>query len=196
MDDTSTTSDVIRYTGLALEVLGVLLAAKGISDVRREWTGLPGIWATIKNCARHAAAWTRAKLADTWRRLRRRPRAVQLRGGLHAGVSTGASLTANVTRAKPPSAGTVEERLAWLERRLAFTMEYLDTTRTELGEERRAREAGDREERTAWSEAVSEARHALANFAGGGLHLQAWGVLAILAGTILATIPDELAKIG
>ena len=34
---------VLHWTGEVLLVVGILLAAKGISDVRREWTGLPGM---------------------------------------------------------------------------------------------------------------------------------------------------------
>ncbi len=35
---------LLHWTGELLLIIGISLAAKGISDVRREWTGRPDVW--------------------------------------------------------------------------------------------------------------------------------------------------------
>ena len=42
---------LLHWAGEILLIAGILLAAKDISDVRREWTGLPGIWANVRQAA-------------------------------------------------------------------------------------------------------------------------------------------------
>jgi len=48
---------LLHWSGELLLVIGVLLAAKGISDVRREWTLRPGIWGKIGEIRAHAVAF-------------------------------------------------------------------------------------------------------------------------------------------
>jgi hypothetical protein len=49
-----TSQKLLHWTGELLLILGVLLAAKGISDVRREWTRLPGLTKSAMLLARSA----------------------------------------------------------------------------------------------------------------------------------------------
>lgn len=71
---------------------------------------------------------------------------------------------------------------------MGSTQEEIDSMGARLTAEAQARGAGDQEERLARSTAVENGRQALANLAGGGLRLQAWGVSLLLLGIILTTI--------
>jgi hypothetical protein len=60
---------LLHWTGELLLIIGILLAAKGISDVRREWTGRPGIWRSIKHQAQSIRVRATAFLWVRWNRL-------------------------------------------------------------------------------------------------------------------------------
>jgi hypothetical protein len=51
---------VLHWAGVTLLIIGILLAAKGISDVRREWTRRPGIWGYVQQLAQGAGTRTAA----------------------------------------------------------------------------------------------------------------------------------------
>lgn len=107
---------LLRWTGELLLIIGIALAAKGISDVRREWTGLPGIWGRIKQIAQairvRAASvlWARWNWVLKWewlaKRLHLRPHGKAAYGS--ATIPAGASVTATAVwrprTARPRSA--------------------------------------------------------------------------------------------
>jgi hypothetical protein len=96
-------------------------------------------------------------------------------------------------RTTPPPDGTAEQRLKWLEEGVLALTEQADTTRDAVEAEQQAREAALTAERQAWKAEVGDTRRALADYAGGGLRIQAWGALSLLVGITLAAIPTELA---
>ena len=191
-------SNVLRYAGFAFELAGLLLAAKGIGDVRREWTQLPGIWGHTKALATRFVGALIRKFWAAWNRLAPRiglpphRKDVSVSGGVAVGI--GVSGSATVLRAPPPTAGTVEERLAWLEERLTQTRKSVDEMRDQFQLEADARKSGDDAERAAWSEAVARTRERLSDLAAGGLRLQTLGVVLLFIGLIFAAIPRELAQ--
>lgn len=194
------TSDNLRYFGLALQLAGVVLAAIGISDVRREWTARPGIIGITRAWLQQAGrrvqqVWQVAITNPIRRWLGKPPKVIS--------VSTSATLlwhTAAGGRASmtipAPQGGTLEERVTWLEEHVHVAFQHAENVRQRLTDEVTSRTEAIKAEQAARAEHADEVRRSIGRLAGGGLRLQAWGVLAILAGTILATIPDELVKIG
>jgi hypothetical protein len=124
---------LLHWTGELPLLLGISLAAKGISDVRREWTQLPGTWGSAKQKALRIRGrgasflwlhWNRA--LERWpvlaRRLRLRihPTHCMLR------TAPGAQGSKNVHswhRHRAPASAADrrhdDERLAWLEESMA-----------------------------------------------------------------------------
>jgi TolA-binding protein len=81
--------------------------------------------------------------------------------------------------------GDTEQRLMQLEKRLAELegeLADLNTRRAEESEARQAETAQEKAERMTEDQRI---RDRMANLAGGGLKLQAWGVVCLLLGTIL-----------
>jgi len=60
---------LLHWTGELLLLLGILLAVKGISDVRREWTGRPGIWRSVKHKVQSIRVRAAAFLWVRWNRV-------------------------------------------------------------------------------------------------------------------------------
>ncbi len=160
---------MLHWAGTGFLVTGVLVAAQGISDVRREWTGRPGWVATVL----------------TWLRLR--PRPLHQVSVLHQfGWNNLFDPLTDWT--KPAPSSTVEERLEWLEDQMLAVGKHLNDLHAGLRTERTDRVAGDSQEaeaRTAGDDAI---RKSLADRAGGGLRLQAWGVVFLLAGTVMTAM--------
>jgi hypothetical protein len=80
--------------------------------------------------------------------------------------------------------GTNEERLAWLESRMADAGHQLRTLDTLHRQEAAATE----KERAARMVEDQRIRERMADLAGGGLRLQTWGVVCLLAGTLMTAI--------
>ncbi len=184
---------ILGWMGGAFQLLGVLLAAKGISDVRQQWTDLPGIWTRVNQVFLRFSNNITGLFWKAWNRIAihfqlpvHQPPRVEVSG--HSESTIGGSGQGSVTRPAAPSSGTTDERLAWLEAQMGSTQEEIDSMGARLTAEAQARGAGDQEERLARSTAVENGRQALANLAGGGLRLQAWGVSLLLLGIILTTI--------
>jgi hypothetical protein len=188
---------LLHWSGEALLVVGVLLAAKGISDVRREWTRRPGIQSSVAQAAksvrdRAVAAgrdrWHR--FVDGWPRVARwlglhpqRPE-VCTNGGFGL-RPVGLQATAPVGTAKISEGSDLEQRFAQLEKRMAEAEADLgafNRWRMKEVEERRAETAQERAERIA---ADQQANEKMADLAGGGLRLQAWAVVCLLVGTVV-----------
>lgn len=192
---------LLHWTGELLLVIGIALAAVGISDVRSEWTRLPGIRGRVQQAAQTIQAraisfmwarWNRA--VGKWPRLARR---LHLRAHgtvVSAGVAMarGAALavtaTGEVTLGVPPANGTIKERLAWLEDRMVKAGEQIAILDAQHEQEVRVWQAATEGERVARMAEDQRIRDSIANLAGGGLRLQAWGVVCLLAGTVITAI--------
>jgi uncharacterized protein YlxW (UPF0749 family) len=87
----------------------------------------------------------------------------------------------------------VEERLKLLDARTREIQERVNRLQREARAETEARESADSTERTERADADEALHQRLADLAVGGLRLEAGGVAAFLTGTVLTTIPDELA---
>jgi hypothetical protein len=147
-------ADLLRYLGLAFQIAGVLFVAKGISDVRRHWTALPGIWGRVQAITR--LLWEHSVVLF-WRlwdavagRLGRLPHPRAIKQDGEAGAASNATGIHRVLRPAPPIEGTVEERLAWLEENLLLTLGDVEAVGDRLAGESRERQARDEEERAAW----------------------------------------------
>jgi hypothetical protein len=191
----------LHWTGELLLLLGISLAAKGISDVRREWTQLPGFWGSARQKAlriRDRGAsflwprWNRA--LERWpvlaRRLRLRAHVTHVHAAdVAVGLDTASiSVTGFAGRVGVSGDLTVEARLDQLDRLMADALAQLDTLTVSHEREVRDRQAAadrERDERTAEAQAI---RDRMATLAGGGLRLQAWGVACLLAGTLMTAI--------
>lgn len=191
---------VLHWAGEALLVAGILLAAVGISDVRSEWTQLPGIRGRARQVAQAIrirvvslmwAGWNRIAQQE-WlaKRLNLRPHKVDARSGAVSFTLQPMRFdaTGTVDWGPPPAAGTPEERLAWLEERMTDAGAQLGRLFTGHWHEVRERKADTKEERAARIAEDQRIRERMANLAGGGLRLQTWGVVCLLAGTVMTAI--------
>jgi hypothetical protein len=184
---------LLHWTGELLLILGILLAAKGISDVRREWTMRPGIWGYVENVRGRAASmlWARWNRVVRWTwlarhlHLRAHGKVVSGQAVLSGEGTMTVSATAHVSFNAAPANATTEERLAWLETRIVEAGRQLGTLNTWHEQEVRDRQAATQEERAARMAEDQRIRDRMADLAGGGLRLQAWGVVCLLLGTIL-----------
>jgi hypothetical protein len=188
---------LLHWAGELLLVLGVLLAAKGIRDVRREWTRLPGITKSadlkLEIVSDRAVSflwlsWNRR--VQKWPRLAERLHLRIHKTHKHSNDVVVLSGSASVKVEAPPprvriTGGDTDHRFAQLEKRMAELedeVSLLDAWRTKEIEARRAETAQERAERAVEDERI---RKEMADLAGGGLRLQAWGVVCLLVGTIL-----------
>ena len=89
----------------------------------------------------------------------------------------------------------IYELLAELDKRTRQTQEQVNRLQRELHAETAARETADADERAARRQAVAHVDRRVAELAGGGLHVEWLGVAMFLVGTVLSTIPDELARL-
>lgn len=176
---TARPDDHLRYAGLVLQLVGVGTVAYLLRDKR--------VTFARKSLLSALREWAAA-------RPRFRPRTVtlQVSGAAHAHATSHARLSVwrNV-----PRAAAMEERFAALEANLAElrtehseTSSRLSRAQSRLSEdltaERRERENADR--------ASSEK---LEKLGAAGLHIEAIGLIWLVTGIVLATIPAELAKL-
>ena len=192
---------LLHWTGELLLIVGIALAAVGISDVRREWTRRPGFWGTTKQnfqAIRTQAGgflwlhWNRAM--ERWPRLAKR---LHLRVHLtpvHSGDAVVSAETAIAAASFPQVrvvvSGdlTVEERLDQLESRIREAGEQIATLNARHEQEVRVWQAATEDERVARMAEDQRIRERMADLAGGGLRLQAWGVACLLAGTVITAV--------
>ena len=191
---------LLHWAGELLLIIGIALAATGISDVRREWTQLPGIRGRLRQAARtvkaHAASfmWAGWNRVVQWawlaRRLHLRAHGKVVYGS--AALSSASTMTATATVevgwGVPPANGATEERLAWLEDRMVRAGQQIRTLNTWHDQEVRDRQAATEDERAARMAEDQRIRERMADLAGGGLRLQTWGVACLLAGTLITAI--------
>jgi hypothetical protein len=189
---------LLHWSGEALLVTGILMAAKGISDVRSAWTEIPGWYGVTASRLRKTrdvgarafwSSWNAVAMHRWLARLGARPhitRVVSIGAVLPVKLSVSAEM--KVGWPAPPVDGTVEERLAWLEGHLLSTRQQLDALQEARRQESKDISAAAEQERTQRIAEAQRIRKNIANLAGDGLRLQAWGVTCLLAGTVLTAI--------
>jgi hypothetical protein len=190
---------LLHWTGELLLITGILLAAIGISDVRREWTGLPGIRGRAAQRMRAIQALFVSWAWEQWNRfaertwfgqwlgLRPRTGEVTASGDIPL-KKMRVSATAETAWNVPPGNAALEERVAWLENRVQAVGVQIATLNASHEQEVRDRQAATEEERKARMAEDQRIRERMADLAGGGLRLQTWGVVCLLAGTIMIAI--------
>jgi hypothetical protein len=195
-----TWKDLLHWTGELLLIIGIALAAVGISDVRREWTRLPGIRGRVQQAAQTIQARTASSMWSLWNRavgkwprlakllhLRAHGTVVSAGAALAGSAAVTATATGKLTLGAPANA-TTKERLAWLEAHMVEVLAQIDTLYARHEREVRDRQAATEEEREARSAEDQRIRERMADLAGGGLRLQAWGVACLLAGTVITAV--------
>ena len=170
---------VLRYCGLAFQLLGILTVVSGLRDKRRLFNR-PSL---VENILLWIHRWPR------W--------GAKPQTNLVAGTgSISISGSARVSRWRGvPADASVEARLAALEENLA-------TLRTEQAEAekrfqestRKTNEAVDAERRARKS-AIGSLRFQLEKLGAGGLHVEMMGVFWLVLGIVLATVPGEIAAV-
>ena len=168
---------VLRYCGLAFQLVGILTVVSGLRDKRR--------------------LFNRPSLLENIRRwLDRRPRwGAKAQTILVAGtgsISLSGSVKLSVWRGTPAEA-SIEARLAALEANLAtLRTEQAETVKEFQEATRKTNEAVDAERRARES-AVTALRVQLEGLGAGGLHVEMMGVFWLVLGVVLATVPGEIA---
>jgi len=181
-----TLSAYLKYWGLVLQVGGFVSVAVGLVE-RERIAGVAGL-----------AAWVgrRFRLArNTVRRWIRRPVPPSEVTLTPAEFGIGGEAAAvSIALGSLGRSMSVDERLAELATRIEQTQEQVNRLQGELSAERMARQAASTEEREARQQALGQLDRKLNDLAGGGLRVEWWGVTAFVLGTILSTIPEELAR--
>jgi hypothetical protein len=190
---------ILHWSGELLLITGIGLAAVGISDVRHEWTRLPGIRGRTAQAMQAIRARVASWAWDRWNRFaeqnwfaRRLGLPLHIREVTGSGGMTLPKMKVSATAATgwdvAPANATLEERVAWLEKRLQTAGTDIGTLFARHEQEVSDRQAATREERAARESGDQRIRERMADLAGGGLRLQAWGVACLLAGTIMTAI--------
>lgn len=190
----------LHWAGEALLVAGVLLAAKGIRDVRRQWVpqqlGIlkaAEMWVSsraAKSAAVFRASWNRS--IGKWPRLTKffhlRKR-VTIRLSGDSGIG-GDALNLSVAGAGRMriAGGTTEARIAELEKRLALLEDQHDAFMNQYGQDSREQRVELEREATQRTAGDRRLDKRLSDAVGGGLRLQVGGVVCLLLGTILTAI--------
>ena len=174
---------LLHWTGSAFLVAGILLAAKGISDVRREWTSRPGVWFMARR--RSWLWWNRFAALPAVEALGARQHRfgavnISMAGGMHLGGE--AVVTATWV---PPAGASYKERIQWLEERITQASERFSAVEAALRKETKERQAAAEHEQRARASAVADVKKDVVDLAAGGLRLQAWSVAFLVAGTVL-----------
>ena len=174
-----TPEDRIRYCGLALQLLGVATVVALLQDKRRTFNR--------QSLFKQLTQWLAARP-----RFRPTGHTISL-SGVFTSSATG-SATLSVWRHAAPSA-PIEDRVAALEGNIETLKQDIESATkrsiesagrlaTELNTERQAREATD-----------AAIRSQIEKFAAGGLHIEAAGLVWLILGIVLATVPAELANL-
>jgi hypothetical protein len=172
---TSQTS--ILYAGTLLQFFGLVLVAKGLSDVRREFDR-PSFFARLRSWLTQVATAFRA------------PQTISLTAS--AAIAFAGAGSATLGRARNANA-TVEERVAVLEADLeALRTEHtkhvarfsseVSRLGTDLKSELQARTSAD-----------TALRSKIEAFAVGGLHLEAVGLIWLSVGILASSVPQRIA---
>ncbi len=170
---------VLRYFGLAFQLLGILTVVSGLRDKRRLFNR-PSLVENIRLWIHRRPPWGA------------KPQTILVAGT--GSISLLGSAKVSLWRGVPADA-SVEARLAALEANLAT----LRTEQAEAAKEfqeatRKTNEAVDAERRARES-AVGSVRVQLDKLGAGGLHVEMIGVFWLVLGVVLATVPGEIAAV-
>lgn len=168
---------VLRYCGLAFQLLGILTVVSGLRDKRRLFNR-PSLLENIRRWLDRRPRWGA------------KPETILLAGT--GSISLSGSAKLSVWRGTPADA-SVDARLAALEANLATLRTEQAETAKELQEAtRKTNEAVDAERRARES-GVTALRVQLEGLGAGGLHVEMMGVFWLVVGVVLATVPGEIA---
>ena len=171
-----TGDDHVRYSGLVLQILGIATVVHGLRDRRRLFNRPSFI--------DHLFAWLAKR--PRWGA---KPQTISFSGTEVVTVSDTAKLS--VWRGVPPDA-PIDARLSALE----SNIETLKTEQAEMSKElqdetRKRVDALDSERRSRESADV-ELRTRVDTLGAGGLHLETAGLLWLIVGVVLGTVPAEI----
>ena len=171
-------------TGSAFQVAGVCSAALGIHEVRKSWTDLPGIGGTVKQRAKTVGRWGRTKLVRILPSL-----GGQITADLGtAKVDMSLSVKAIGKVTPPPVPADPSGRVMWMIDRVQELWERTDRTSAAVEAFAEARETDRQQMADEFDRLKADFRSKLSELAGGGLHLQAWGVTLLLLGILLTML--------
>jgi len=172
-----TSEPVIRLTGLALQLLGVLTVAWGIAETRR-FFGLPPLRSKVK-------AWLEAAPF-------RRSQTVSAVGHATLGAPTGKARGYGMHG--PGENPTVESRLEALEKNLAVVHQRITGLEQEYDQELRSLSERIRAENGSLKAELGQVRGRLEGFGTGGVRVSAMGVVWLFLGLVLSTAGVEIAE--
>ncbi|MGH7515085.1 MAG: hypothetical protein ACREOQ_19440 [Gemmatimonadales bacterium] len=175
---TSNPEDLNRYAGMGLQLCGLVLVARGIADTRQLF-GKPSLWERVK-------AWRRALVAAL-----RGPQSV------HGTVAmTGTSTMLAVGSVVLVKLGqSLDARVEELERRIGELHDALDALRGAVQREAVERTAEIAREVAALRAELAGVRGLMEDYAAGGLSLEMAAFVWLVVGTLVSSLPGELAGI-
>ena len=167
---------VIRLTGLVLQILGLATVAWGISETRALYGHRP--WFSI------ARGWIE--------RFPLRRRSVVLRAEGIVSAAAVLRARAHVTHSVPPGA-TVEERLSALEKNIGSIHERIGATQKDLDEHIEGMKSAVNDEAHKREVGDAEGRKLVEITATGGVHITAIGAFWLFVGVTLSTASGAIA---
>ena len=171
--------DQIRYCGLALQLLGVGTVLALLTDK----TVMFGRLGPLEYLRERFAARPR---------FRPRSHTISLSGVASATATGSARLS---TWRGSVSSATVEERLSALEGNTETLRQDLQWNAQQAQQASEKLQTELRAERLTRQSSVTAVEQRLEKLGAGGLHIEAAGLLWLILGTVLATIPLELARL-
>jgi hypothetical protein len=167
----------VRVVGMVLQLSGISSVAVGINDAQKRLGGKP----ILKR--------VRGYLAVLFKRPQRHTGFAAIAEGKD---TTTADLTVG-KRAPDPNTLSIEGRIATLEAESREQRGKLEDTQRLLALEAAARERGDSEVRTTGERSLGELRELLEETQTSGVTLSLAGLVWLVVGTVMTSIPGELA---
>ena len=188
----ATLSDFLYYWGLALQLAGFGTVALGLAELRDKFTDRPSLLSRISRRLSLVGrlAWIRAS------QLIGRPVppiTLQVQGAESAGASD--SVSVEVSYGSLDDRRPLPEQLAQLDIRTREMQTRLNELQRGLRLESETRVRAEAEERAQRRAEMAALDRKVVDVAAGGLRLEWLGVVAFLVGTVLSTIPDDLASV-
>lgn len=166
-----------RITGMTLEIFGLGTVALGISKTRKQF-GRPSTISLSRQWISRFPTWPRNQVIAL------------------AGIaSAGAVGSAHVLVADVSANHTIEGRVDALEKKLEALDRRLTRARSEVDAQIRENTQSINEERGARTTGDDLLRKVIEEAEVGGLNLSAIGLVWLLAGLVLSTIPAELVRL-
>jgi hypothetical protein len=167
----------MRFVGMVFQLCGISSVAVGINDAQTRLGGEPIL----------------ERVRNYFAVLFKRPQRHTGFGAIAEGRATMTGDLTVVKRAPDPNTLSIEDRIATLEAESREQKSKLEDTQRRLALEAVARESGDSEVRTTGERSVGELRKLLEATQTSGVTLSLAGLLWLLVGTVMTSIPGELA---